>query len=279
VIDDVDRTLEKLLELEFRSPLPFDLSFAIPDHNFAPISSTKTTLNCYLYDIHENRELRDTRPSVHRDPQGLWHRHPAPARVRVSYCLTAWSPATHSPTVHPAIDEHALLGAVLRALLRHPELPPSVLVGTLMGQEPAIPTTAGSPDTGRVSWDFWSALGAPLRPSLDFTMTFALAFDAEQTAVSLTTTRLQIGTGEPRHTVGGVVWSAAVPREGIPAAWVRLDPPGKTFVADAAGRFVIGGLSQGNYTLTARAVGYQEGIQDIAVPSTGVGYDLVLTKL
>ena len=55
VISDLDKTLKQLFQSEFGTSLPFDLSFAIPDKNFTPVSKTHTTLDCYLYEINEDR--------------------------------------------------------------------------------------------------------------------------------------------------------------------------------------------------------------------------------
>ena len=62
MISDLDRTLEQLLRKEFGAPLPFDLSYAIPDKSFTPVSNSRSTLDCYLYDIRENTELRGLDP-------------------------------------------------------------------------------------------------------------------------------------------------------------------------------------------------------------------------
>src|SRR3954468_16072350 len=106
MIDDLDRSLQKLFELEFGKPLPFDLSFAIPDKTFTPVSTQRSTLNCYLYDIREDRELLDAGQYFERLQGGSYSLNSAPCRVRASYCITAWSPAEVTPSVDPHLDEH-----------------------------------------------------------------------------------------------------------------------------------------------------------------------------
>jgi hypothetical protein len=118
MISDFDRTLEQLLEREFGTPLPFDMSFAMPDKDFAPMSSDKNTLNCYLYDISEDRELRSVEPSVRRNSEGIVETSPAPARIKLSYCITAWSPAQTTPGIAPELDEHILHAALDETFFR-----------------------------------------------------------------------------------------------------------------------------------------------------------------
>ena len=117
MINDVDQTVQQLLELELGKPLPFVLSFAAPDKTFGAVNN-KLTLNCYLYDIHEDRELREGPPAYRPTGDGTVERVYAPARIRLRYCITAWSPAALNTVPPPAMDEHRVLGQVLTALLR-----------------------------------------------------------------------------------------------------------------------------------------------------------------
>ena len=84
VISDLDKTLKQLLQLEFGTSLPFDLSFAIPDKNFTPVSKTRTTLDCYLYEINEDRELHSVVPILQRNIDGTIDRVQPPTRIKLS---------------------------------------------------------------------------------------------------------------------------------------------------------------------------------------------------
>ena len=139
MIDDLNRTLKKLFQQEFGAALPFDLSFSIPDKNFKTVSNAKITLDCYLYDIRENRELRSVEPLLKRNSDGTIEKDFPPARIKLSYCITAWSPAQTIPGAEPELDEHSLLSQVLVVLLKYPTLPAAALVGVLVGQVPPLP--------------------------------------------------------------------------------------------------------------------------------------------
>jgi len=290
MIDDLDRTLVKLLQLELGPALPFDISFAIPDKTFAPVSNQRNTLNCYLYDVREHRELRDAAPHYTFRPGGTYSAERAPFRVKASYCITAWSPGLVTPGIDPHLDEHNLLATVLRALLRHAELPSSVLVGVLVGQQPPLPTMIAQPESSRNSGDFWNAIGGQLRPSLEYSITVSLAYEPTVVGHVVTSTRTRVGEREPdarrlagppdgRFAVGGSVWSSTAGNPAIPNAWVRVDQTGEVSVSDPAGRFVLDLLTAGAYTAKVRATGFKEGSLSMLVPNTAGSYDITLDPL
>lgn len=288
MIDDLDRSLQKLIEIEFGKPLPFDLSFAIPDKNFKPVSIQRSTLNCYLYDIRENRELRDVGRYAEPRPGGMYAIDSPPCRVKASFCITAWSPATATPGVDPYLDEHNLLAAVLRALLRYPEFPPMALVGTLVGQALSMPTIVAQPDAARNTGDFWNAIGGQLRPSIEYSVTISLDYRAvdEGTLASSVTSRTSERVGDrlsapfdTRYAIGGTVWSNSTPNVPVPDAWVRVDQTGELAVADASGRFTMQRMPPGNYTLTVRASGFKQGSKMLAVPLQAGSFDVILDPL
>jgi uncharacterized protein DUF4255 len=290
MIDDLDRTLVQLLQLELGAPLSFDVSFAIPDKSFTPVSKQRNTLNCYLYDVREHRELRDTAPHLAYRPGGTYSLNRPPCRVKASYCITAWSPADVTPGVDPHLDEHNLLATVLRALLRHAELPASVLVGTLIGQQPPLPTMIAQPDSARNSGDFWNAIDGQLRPSLEYSITLSLDYYPLETGPLVTSMQTRVGEREPGvlrlagsredwYAVGGSVWSSAVPDTAVPDAWVRVDQTGEVSVADAMGHYVLNLITPGAYTAKVRATGFKEGNLALQVPNTAGSYDVTLDPL
>jgi len=277
VISDFDRTLEQLFLLEFGNPLPFDLSFALPDKNFKPLSQTRSTLNCYLYEINEDRELRTNEPILRRNADGTIDRLPAPTRVKLSYCITAWSPAQATPGGGPELDEHTLLSLVLQVLLKYPLLPATALQGSLKDQEPLPYATTILPDTSKATSDFWGAIGGQLRPSLEYKATIAIPHQQPVSGPMVITLNLGLVGDRPFYIIGGTVRDANTSSRPVVAAWVRLDQTGQVSVSDEQGRFLIERIAAGNYTLTVRANGFREGSRAISVPAQSGLYDINLT--
>jgi hypothetical protein len=267
--------------MEFGGVLPFDLSFAPPNKDFTPVSGAQNTLNCYLYDIREDRELRQTKPYLDRKPDGTFSKKYPPARVRAAYCITAWSPAAVTVGVAPSLDEHKLLSDVLRVLLKYPEFPSTALVGVLTGQQPPMPTIVIMPEVDKIVSDFWTAVGGQLRPSIDYRVTLSLDFMDVATGPIVTsrfTTFVQSDVGGPVDEwiqIGGFVIDSATPPNPQPNSWVRLDTTGQTLVADAAGRFVFAGVTRGAHTIHARA-GFRDGSRTINVPEPAGDYNVVV---
>lgn len=279
VISDLDRTLEQVFLAEFGNPLPFDLSFALPNKDFKPLSQAKSTLNCYLYEITEDRELRNVEPIFRRNTDGSMDRLPAPTRVRLSYCITAWSPAQATPGGGPEMDEHSLLSLALQALLKYPLLPAPFLRGSLVGQELLPYTTVILPDTSKATSDFWAGIGGQLRPSLEYKVTVALPYQQPVNGPMVTSMSLSLVSDQQLYTIGGTIWDANTPPNPVTAAWVRLTQTGQTYISDDNGHFLIERISAGNYTLVVRAVGFQEGTLALSVPAQSALYDVKLRTL
>lgn len=181
IIDDVNTTLENLLKKEYGADPGFDISYAMPDSTFVPISTTRSTANLYLYDIKENVELRSNEPIVERFADGSTIRKQPPMRVNLSYLITAWSPAADDPQGTQARQEHRLLSKLLWALVKYPTLPQDVLAGALIGQEPPPPTTVVLPDGLKNPAEFWSTFeGRPVKPGIDYSVTFSLDYHEAQ---------------------------------------------------------------------------------------------------
>src|SRR5215203_4966992 len=128
MFDDLDKSLENLLKRELPADLvsQVTISFATPDNSFPPQSVTLPAINMFLYDIRENRDMRDGEWRLERQSDGSAVRRAPLVRVDCSYLITAW-PSESSPAA--AKDEHRLLGEVMKALLRHSSLPSVVLEG------------------------------------------------------------------------------------------------------------------------------------------------------
>lgn len=173
MINDLDITLERLLRHELPASLvgQIAISFAAPDNNFPPMSVKLPAIDLFLYDIRENRELRNNEPIIERQIDGNVIKRTPPVRVDCSYLITAW-PSDTSP--NPASDEHRLLGEVMMVLLRHPLIPSSLLEGRLKGQEPSLPAVTLLPGKLQSLGEFWQALGGKPKAALNYTVTISL---------------------------------------------------------------------------------------------------------
>ncbi|MBW2057774.1 MAG: DUF4255 domain-containing protein [Deltaproteobacteria bacterium] len=173
MIQDLDRTLEELLRRELPAELvsQITISFATPDEQFPPPSVTLPSVDLFLYDIRENRDLRTNEWIVERESDGSTTKRRPPVRVECSYLITAW-PSDSTP--NPARDEHRLLGEVMKVMLRHPTIPAEVLQGGLKGQEPPLPAISLLPGRLEMMGPFWQALGGKLKAALNYMVTFGL---------------------------------------------------------------------------------------------------------
>jgi hypothetical protein len=178
MIRDLDDTIRELLET--RAPAGSELagatiSFDLPDADWRA-GLDQLTVNCYLYDIRENREMRTNELLLHRSGDGTRAvRRRPPARLDCAYCITAWSPATDESV----LEEHRLLSQVVTVLLRNPTIPADVLQGSLVDQIPPYPTVIASPDGVKNQPEFWGALDQQLKPSLNYIVTLAVMLDDE----------------------------------------------------------------------------------------------------
>lgn len=173
MIDDLDRSLENLLKRELPPELvaQVTISFATPDGQFPPASVALPAIDLFLYDVRENRDLRDGEWRIERQSDGTAVRKAPPVRVDCSYLITAW-PSDSSTT--PARDEHRMLGEVMKALLRHQTLPSAVLEGSLVGQQPPLPASTLQPGRLQSLAEFWQALGGKPKATLSYTVTIGV---------------------------------------------------------------------------------------------------------
>lgn len=176
MIRDLDDTIQELLETRAAPGSELagaDINFDLPDADWRA-GLTTLTVNCYLYDVRENAELRTNEPLLQRSLDGTRAvRRLPPKRIDCAYCITAWSPATSESV----LEEHRLLSQVLLVLLRHPTIPADVLQGSLADQIPPYPTVIASLDGVKNQPEFWGALDQQLKPSLNYVVTLAMILD------------------------------------------------------------------------------------------------------
>ncbi len=173
MIDDLDRTLEQLLRQELPASIVagVSISFAPPDSQFPPQSVTLPAIDLFLYDIRENRDLRETEWLLDRQSNGATTKRQPPMRVDCSYLITAW-PSEASNT--RMLDEHRLLSEVMKVLIRHSSLPDAIIQGSLRGQEPPLPGAVGQPGQLQSMSEFWQALGGKPKAAINYTVTIGI---------------------------------------------------------------------------------------------------------
>ena len=195
MFDDLDATLAALLDRE----LPVEnvtISFAAPDDQFPPSGVGLPAVAFFLYDIRENRELRADRWERGVRPDGMVTRTRTSVRVDCSYLITAW-PSESAP--NPAADEHRLLGAVMKVLLRHPQIPEEHLRGELLGQEPPVPTRFLAESQLHSLGEFWQAMGGKPKATLQYGVTVGLdVFEPVDVGPRVTESAVRVGLRSTR---------------------------------------------------------------------------------
>jgi hypothetical protein len=183
MFQDLDATLAALLHAE----LPVAnvaISFAAPDNQFPPSGVTLPAVAFFLYDMRENTGLRPSLWDLERQPDNSVTRKKPPPRVDCSYLITAWP----SPSVpDPAEDEHRLLGAVMKVLLRHRTIPDTYLQGELAGQDPPMPAKLVPEAQLHSLGEFWQAMGGKPKATLHYAVTVSVdVFEPAQVGPAVT---------------------------------------------------------------------------------------------
>ncbi|MBI1878877.1 MAG: DUF4255 domain-containing protein [Chloroflexi bacterium] len=271
MINDLDEVLRQVLirELPIKNG-EVDIAFDQPKREWSA-RLNRPTLNLFLHDVRENNKLRQTQPAweVERQGNGKITQRRKPVRVDLHYMITAW-------TADPE-DEHRLLTRTLLALFRLPHLPEELLPENLQGQPVPIPIIVAQSDELRTPADIWSALDNELRPAIVCTITLALNPYQPLTTPLVSTRELRVGqAAEPLQqrisdpagpeifwTIGGTVRSD----ESQENLRLTLVEKGLEVPIQAEGRFAIGNLKAGDYTLEVQAEGRQPHRHPITVPA------------
>jgi hypothetical protein len=269
LLADLDESIRQLLiRYVPLDPTAVEVSFEAPDREWSGRLS-RPTLNCFLYDLRENHDLRHNDWETSRTNGSHQKRKPF-VRIDASYQVSAWARAPE--------DEHHLLWRALVALVRNPILPEDVLQGALREQSVPLPAKVGQPDqTPRNPADLWQALDNRIRPAVAYVVTLALDPDLQITSPLVFTsfTRLQRLGGEAMREqvqIAGTVRAKDAARTPTGGATVRIKETGDAAVTDAEGRFVFSHAPRGAITLVTQIDGRSEVAQSFDVPAAS--YDL-----
>jgi len=276
MINDLDETLKQLLVKKAGlDPSEVDISFDIPTREWStPV--TRPTVNLYLYDLRENRQLRETYWDDEVGEDGRINLKRRPLRIDLSYMITCWTSS--------AEDQHRLLWRVVETFFRYSPIPDDVLQGDLTRLTHAVKTDVAQPDgvLKNVS-DFWGALENQLRPSVSLVVTLDLDLEQILTSPMVLARGLKFGhtlvESGPRgreiivpELLPG--WEAGTVRLGgevrnkkgkpLAGASVRLVSKqvdgqpvqfGPTIQTDADGRYIFTAVPVGMYTLVVELAG------------------------
>jgi Pvc16 N-terminal domain len=273
MIDDLDEVLRQLLirELPIKNG-EVDVEFDQPKREWSGRVS-RPTINLFLHDIRENQKLRQTQPmwELEQNSNGTVTKRRKPVRMDLHYVITAWATEPE--------DEHRLLSRTLMALFRHPELPEELLPESLQHQSAPISMMVAQYDELKNPTDVWNVLDNEMRPGIACTVT--LAIDPYLPTVTPlvrmrelrigpspvpAAQRLEAGSQPDRFwTAGGTLHS----KEPLDAEKVHMTlvEQGLAVPLQPDGRFAIGRLRAGEYTLEVAVEGQPPRRNKIAVPA------------
>lgn len=180
MIQDLDDSIKALLVRNVPVDISkIDITFDMPTKDWSA-AITRPTINCYLYDIRENRELRSNERYLTRSGQtGVETR--APVRVDLTYMISVWTSAI--------ADEHKLLGSLLSTLLRYPVFPAEILKGTLTTQPVAPHAWIALGERTPNAWDFWGGFDGRLKAGISYVVTLAVS-TSDPVSMSLVTQKV-----------------------------------------------------------------------------------------
>lgn len=262
------------------SPREVDITFEAPTRERVE-RLVRPTINLFLFDLLENRELR--RGDFEMTKQnGRAQRRAMPRRFDLRYMVSALTTSSE--------DEYLLLWRVLTTLLRHPELPADVLSEELRHLELPLVTQVSQDDEGRRMSDIWSALSGPPHPALFYVVTVPVAMELViEAPLVLTRTTRYIRAQDEKVApeigvqIGGVVRA----RSGEPLANVRVGLEGSAALeslTNTEGRFTLRDVRPGTLRLRVTQADGSQKVITVDVPEAHSGgladdehpYDIVL---
>jgi hypothetical protein len=254
MIQSLDETIKKLILEKGRfNAGDVDIRFDQPTRDWAA-GLTKPAINCYLYDIRENKDLRNREWIVDRQPNGQARKKIAPLRVDLAYLITAWT--------NEVEDEHGILWRVLVALSSAPVLPEELLKGELAHQPYPIPAvTAQVSEAMRNLSDLWNVMENELKPAINYTVTLAVDREFVFGGPMVFTKRVDVaqrgveGTSESVLQIAGVVHDGTPEAGPIAGAEVLVVERGQRAQSDRFGRYTFRNLPSGSYTFRVTAQG------------------------
>jgi hypothetical protein len=279
MIDELDDALRQL----FIRDLPIknnevDIAFDLPKKEWSARLS-RPTINIFLHDVRENVKLRQAQfqREPERTPAGSAIQRLNHLRLDLHYLVTVWATEPE--------DEHRLLMRTLLVLFRNQELTPDLLPESLQDQPWPVTLVVAQYDTLEKPSDIWNVLDNQQRPAVMLVATIAIDPHVPITSPVVRTRELRFGqSAAPAESQrlmgqahGGSYWTiGGTIRSKTPLAQVtlRLLEDGQNVTLQNEGRFAIGNLKPGDYTLEVTAEGHGPSRHKITVPSPDYDIDL-----
>jgi hypothetical protein len=286
MIADLDETIKQMLIADM--PIKngeIDIKFDQPKREWSA-KLVKPTINFFLYDVRENTQLRRSQYDQVKNGNAqemMARMKKAPHRIDCYYILTTWAAE--------AEDEHRLLTRTLMSLFRNPSIPDHVLQGTLRNPRYPLNTHVARHDKLTNPAEVWSALDNEMRPSVSFTVTIALDPWSEVTGPLVRSFTMQTGqstslpllqefdegtAGFDLNYIGGIIRSKSGDGEPKTGLEVAIKGRGWFDVTDEDGRFRLGAMPPGSYTLVIWPEKGKPKEKKITVPATDGDYNLVI---
>ena len=214
---------------------------------------SKPTLNVYLYEIRENRQLRGAEQFKEiRLTDGNVEVHANPSRVDLFYLITAWSKKEQ--------DQHHLLGLAMMALLRSPFMPKKVYADGLNGHSVPIRLSMSHSAEDTKNWsDFWSTMNNKVRPGLMLKATLLLDPYEPVISTMVSAAEIAILQDDPMYpdpvvsrryyVIGGEIKSEKYDPSVLSLTWEEKD---RVIKMEEEGRFRINKVPEGAYHLAIR---------------------------
>jgi len=278
MFDDLDASLTQLLNDAPVAEMPelrnADVSFVTPENAFSP---GQPTVDLFLYEVRENRNLRDSRPIVERNGDHFTTR-PAPLRADCAYIVTTW--AVGLPGSARVAAEHKLLGQALGWLSRFPTLPDRYLQGALGSPDRLYPPPAlvAQFDPNQNAGDFWVAMGIPPRPAFGLTVTVELDLGGPVSGNLVTTHSATFAGDAPWVGVGGRIVDT-VAGDGIADAVVDILDLRLRTRSGEEGRYAFPRVLPGAHQIRVVGRGFVPRTQPLTVPGRPDDYLVELTPL
>lgn len=280
MIADLDETLRQLLVAEL--PIKngeIDIQFDQPKREWSA-RLTKPTINLFLYDVRENTTLRQHQWEAVKNGRGApASRKRTPFRVDCCYMLTIWAAEPE--------DEHRLLTRVMLTLFRYPILTKDRLVGSMQNQPFDVAAQLAVPDRLTNPAEVWSALDNEIRPTIPYLVTIALDPWTEVTGPIVRTFTLRTGQSrtlplQPVLDADGVAAEVSYiagivhAKNGDPQVNIEVAVKGTGFLTttDNEGRYILGGLPSGAYTLVAWPASGKPRQKQVTIPAASGDYDI-----